>query len=189
MKRTNSLTRQEWIDTAYSAIGDGKTLSTRAIAIRIGATTGSFYHHFENREDLVLEVNRKHMVEGLAFLHRADKVAEPRARLRAFVVDVFSSVNYLRADLALEAERGDLEVDKMSRDSEDDVDIWMRQTLVDVGFDSEAASRQIVLMRSTHLGMASSIVVHGAAWTAHDRRQLADTLVAAVLASADCWER
>jgi AcrR family transcriptional regulator len=188
-KRANSLTRQEWVDTAYSVIEDGNTFSTRAIASRVGATTGSFYHHFENREDLVLDVNRKHIVESRAFLHRADTVGEPRERLRAFVVDVFSAVGYLRADLALEAERGDLEVDKMSRHSEDEVNSWMRQTLLDVGFDSKEASRQIALMRATHLGMASSIVVHGAAWTAYDRGQLADTLVDAVLASADCRER
>lgn len=59
---------------------------------------------------------------------------------------------------------------------------------VDVGFDSEVASRQIVPMRSAHLGMASSIVVHGAAWTAHDRRQLAHTLVEAARRNCDSDE-
>ena len=62
-----------------------------------------------------------------AFLDRADAVSEPREKLRAFLQDVFSSVSYLRADLATERERGDLEVDRMSLDGEGRIDRWIQQ--------------------------------------------------------------
>ena len=180
------LTSQDWIDEAYRAIEEGEALSVRNVASQLGATTGSFYHHFAGRNALVLELNRRHLTVSYAFLDRADAVSEPRERLRAFVHDVFSSESYLRADLAMERERDDLGVDKMSREGEERIDRWIHQVLVDIGFDSETAFRQISLMRITHLGMATSIVSHKSAWTAEDRDQMATTLTRAVLAVADC---
>ena len=185
-KSNEPLTSQDWTDEAYRTIEEGGALSVRDVAERLGATTGSFYHHFDGRETLVVELIRRHLAESYAFLDRADAVPEPREKLRAFVRDVFSSARYLRADLAMERERGDLEVDKMSLAGEENVDRWIQQVLIDIGFDSEAAFRQISLMRTSHLGMATSIVSHESAWTAEDRDELATTLTRAVLAVADC---
>ena len=49
------LTRDDWITAALGAIADGglAAVGVEPLAVRLGATKGSFYWHFENRDALV----------------------------------------------------------------------------------------------------------------------------------------
>jgi AcrR family transcriptional regulator len=49
------LTRDDWITAALAAIADGGLagVSVEPLAVRLGATKGSFYWHFENRDALL----------------------------------------------------------------------------------------------------------------------------------------
>jgi AcrR family transcriptional regulator len=49
------LTRDDWITVALGAIADGglAAVAVEPLAARLGATKGSFYWHFENREALL----------------------------------------------------------------------------------------------------------------------------------------
>jgi AcrR family transcriptional regulator len=49
------LTRDDWISAALSAIADGglAAVGVEPLAARLGATKGSFYWHFENRDALL----------------------------------------------------------------------------------------------------------------------------------------
>jgi len=49
------LTRDDWITAALGAIADGglAAVGVEQLAVRLGATKGSFYWHFENRDALV----------------------------------------------------------------------------------------------------------------------------------------
>jgi AcrR family transcriptional regulator len=49
------LTRDDWINAALSAIADGglAAVGIEPLAARLGATKGSFYWHFENRDALL----------------------------------------------------------------------------------------------------------------------------------------
>jgi AcrR family transcriptional regulator len=49
------LTRDDWITAALSAIADGglAAVGVEPLAARLGATKGSFYWHFENRDALL----------------------------------------------------------------------------------------------------------------------------------------
>jgi AcrR family transcriptional regulator len=49
------LSRDDWIDAALTAIADGglAAVSVEPLAARLGATKGSFYWHFENRDALL----------------------------------------------------------------------------------------------------------------------------------------
>jgi AcrR family transcriptional regulator len=55
------LTRDDWITAALGAIADGglAAVGVEPLAARLGATKGSFYWHFENR-DALLEAAIKH---------------------------------------------------------------------------------------------------------------------------------
>ncbi len=50
-----SRSRQDWIDAAWSALGEGGVEAVRVerLARRLGVTKGSFYWHFKNRQDLI----------------------------------------------------------------------------------------------------------------------------------------
>lgn len=52
-----ALGKQDWIRAALFAIADGGTaaIAVETLAARLGATKGSFYWHFRNREQLVVE--------------------------------------------------------------------------------------------------------------------------------------
>ena len=54
-KKIGSLTAQDWIDAAYSAIAeDGVgSVAVEPLARRLGVTRGSFYWHFKDRRALV----------------------------------------------------------------------------------------------------------------------------------------
>lgn len=49
------LTRDDWIDAAWSALSEGSldTVKVDPIAKRLKVTRGSFYWHFKNRQDLI----------------------------------------------------------------------------------------------------------------------------------------
>ena len=49
------LTRDDWITAALGAIADGglAAVGVEPLATRLGATKGSFYWHFENRDALI----------------------------------------------------------------------------------------------------------------------------------------
>ena len=49
------LTRDDWITAALGAIADGglAAVGVEPLAARLGATKGSFYWHFENRDALI----------------------------------------------------------------------------------------------------------------------------------------
>jgi len=53
--RQRRLTREDWITAALGAIADGglAAVGIEPLAARLGATKGSFYWHFENRDALL----------------------------------------------------------------------------------------------------------------------------------------
>ena len=52
-----TLSKQDWVRAALFAIADGGTaaVAVESLAARLGATKGSFYWHFRNREQLIAE--------------------------------------------------------------------------------------------------------------------------------------
>ncbi len=61
-----ALAKQDWIRAALFAIADGGTaaVAVETLAARLGATKGSFYWHFRNREQLVREALESWEREG-----------------------------------------------------------------------------------------------------------------------------
>lgn len=49
------LTRQDWVDSAIELLAEAGigAISVEQLAMRLGITRGSFYHHFADREDLL----------------------------------------------------------------------------------------------------------------------------------------
>jgi AcrR family transcriptional regulator len=108
--------KESWIMAADLLIRSApdSTLTIDRIAGLVGATKGSFYHHFETRADLVLEIQRLQDIETEAFMGRADAVPDPVDRLRYFALDTFTSIPYLNAEgFLMSEELTDREVAKL----------------------------------------------------------------------------
>jgi AcrR family transcriptional regulator len=99
------LTRDDWIAAALGAIADGglAAVSVEPLAARLGATKGSFYWHFENR-DALLEAAIKRWEKETT----TDVVAEitaahdaPASQFRRLVVGVIERAEQDRVGPAL----------------------------------------------------------------------------------------
>src|SRR5947209_5179947 len=87
------LAASDWIAAAMDAIVKGgvATVAIEPLAVRLGATKGSFYHHFPNRDALIvaaLEEWERSQTE--AVIERLELIPDPRERLRAVLAAAFA---------------------------------------------------------------------------------------------------
>jgi AcrR family transcriptional regulator len=99
------LTRDDWITAALGAIADGglAAVGVEPLAVRLGATKGSFYWHFENRDALLGAAIRRWEKETTT-----DVIAEitaandaPASQFRRLVVGVIERAEQDRVGPAL----------------------------------------------------------------------------------------
>jgi AcrR family transcriptional regulator len=109
MSRTGSrLSRDDWASAALDALGGGglAAVAVEPLALRLGATKGSFYWHFRNRDDLIgaaLDLWRQ--ASTTTVIERLEaRAAPPEQRLRELFLAVFAPAARTRADLALLAD-------------------------------------------------------------------------------------
>ena len=81
-----SLSATDWITAAMEAIVEGGIggVAVEPLAVGLGATKGSFYHHFPNRDALIvaaLEDWERSQTE--AVIERLELIPDPAERLRA----------------------------------------------------------------------------------------------------------
>jgi AcrR family transcriptional regulator len=87
------LTRQDWIDAALRALaadGDVRAVAVDRLAKSLGATRGSFYWHFTDRDDLVTAALEQWERENTtALIPPLETIADPVERLRALFREVY----------------------------------------------------------------------------------------------------
>ncbi len=79
------LTREAWIGAALHAVAEGgaAAVAVEPLAARLGATKGSFYWHFRNREELIREALAHWEREATdAIIEELAPVGDPVRRLR-----------------------------------------------------------------------------------------------------------
>jgi len=161
------------------------TLTIHKVANLLGATKGSFYHHFETRAELVLETQRLQDIATEQFMRRADAVPDPANRLRFFVLDAFSSIPYLNAEgFLISEELRDREVAKLGMQAGRAVDVWLWRLLVATGAQPERASPLLAMMRSCYDGIVLSRRHQQRTWLVSDLTEVAGVLTDCVLAPA-----
>jgi AcrR family transcriptional regulator len=83
-ERKRRLTRQDWTSAALDALASGgvAAVTMERLADTLGATRGSFYWHFEDRNELIEvaleEWEREHTTE---LIPRAEAISDPAERL------------------------------------------------------------------------------------------------------------
>lgn len=92
-KTRRRLGSEDWARMALAAISEGglNAVAVEPIAIRLGATKGSFYWHFANRDALVaaaLDLWEREHTE--AVVERVEAESDARAKLRRLFTDVIT---------------------------------------------------------------------------------------------------
>jgi AcrR family transcriptional regulator len=96
----------DWVRAAMAAIIEGgvASVAVEPLAAKLGTTKGSFYHHFANRDALIvaaLEDWERHQTE--AVIARMGLIPDPAERLRAIVAAALADRDGAERDAALVA--------------------------------------------------------------------------------------
>jgi len=150
------LTRDDWITAALGAIADGglAAVGVEPLAVRLGATKGSFYWHFENRDALLGAAIRRWEKETTT-----DVIAEitaahdaPASQFRRLVVGVIEHAERDRVGPALLASAAHPVVaPALERVTAARLNL-ITTVLRRLGFPAAEARRRALLVYSAYLG-------------------------------------
>ena len=173
------LTAQDWVRAALVAIGEGglEALAVEPLAARLGATKGSFYWHFANRQALLeAALATWEREETDAVIAAVDLLDEPRERLDVLIGLVLDASPVEPLELALLASRREPAVAAaLGRVTERRID-YVAGLYRAVGLDEHTARSQAVTAVAAYLGhvqLAQTVpqaLPAGPRWVEHRER-------------------
>lgn len=149
------LSRTDWTDAALAAMADTGTagVNIEQLARSLGTTKGSFYHHFQNRQALLVAALARWEEIVAADLVDGATISDPRDRLLAgSLVGVEANLDGF-VDLALAASIHEPVVAAaLERTNARRID-WLMDALCDAGFDRDEAHDRAIRALSGYLGL------------------------------------
>ncbi|MFE9749074.1 TetR/AcrR family transcriptional regulator [Saccharothrix saharensis] len=150
-------TRDDWTEVALRALAEGgvAAVAVEPLAARLGATKGSAYWHFPNREALLkATLERWEREHTEAVIELVESVSGPLEKLRLLFATVLEDVGHSAVELAMLAAKDDPAVAPvLGRVTERRI-AYMEELFADLGFDVDVARRRAVLAYSVYLGQA-----------------------------------
>lgn len=178
-------TRDDWTAVALRALAEGgvAAVAVEPLAARLGATKGSAYWHFPNREALLkATLERWEREHTEAVIELVESEAEPAAKLRLLFGTVLERVRHSAVELAMLAAKDDPAVAPVLRRVTDRRLDYLEALFVELGFPADVARRRAVLAYSLYLGQAQ--LLSAAPHVLGERRALLDETLAAVVSRA-----
>lgn len=153
---SRTLSASDWIEVATEALVEGgiAAVAVEPLAARLGATKGSFYHHFENRDALVkaaLETWERR--QGEEVIARLRLISDPAERLRAVMVAALTDrFGGLRDAALLSSSTDPLIRPVVARETERRLR-YLTETYVQMGLSKARARRHALLYYTAYLGL------------------------------------
>src|SRR5215469_507112 len=150
------LTRDDWITAALGAIADGglAAVGVEPLAVRLGATKGSFYWHFQNRDALLEAAIKRWEKETTTDVAAEISAAHdaPASQFRRLVVGVIARAEQDRVGPALLASAAHPAVAAaLERVTATRLNL-IAAVLTRLGFPPAEARRRALLAYSAYLG-------------------------------------
>ena len=142
-----SLTRQDWVDAAWSALQKGgpDMVAVNPLAKQLGAARSSFYWHFRDRAELLQAALGEWEKERTdATITMVLDQADPRERLRTLITMAFADPTEAGADITLTAHASDPIVGPvLERVIGRRID-FLCSCFEDLGFGAESRTRAVI---------------------------------------------
>ncbi|MGW3151454.1 MULTISPECIES: TetR/AcrR family transcriptional regulator [Streptomyces] len=156
--RKARLSARDWADAALAAIGEGGGLSAVAVeplAARLGATKGSFYWHFDNREALI-EAALARWVEADTeeIIAAVETEPDPEQRLRRLFTEVTKPASADPLEVSLLASADHPQVAAALRQVTERRIGYLAGLFTELGFAEDEARRRALMAYSFYLGHA-----------------------------------
>jgi AcrR family transcriptional regulator len=150
------LTPTDWARAAFRAIARGgiDAVAIEPLAVELGATKGSFYWHFKNRDALIegaLDEWEQHLTDHV--IEELEQESDPAQRLRKLLVGAFHLPPKDRAaEIALLASPNNAAVQKRVRKVAQRRITYMAQQLEALGWESVNALDRAVVLSFLYVG-------------------------------------
>lgn len=159
-QRSGALTPRDWARAALAAIARGgiASVAVESVAADLGATKGSFYWHFKNRDALILaalDLWEQRRTESV--IEELEHEPDPAERLRKLLEAAFERTPSDRAEIALLADPEQPAATAAIRRVADRRITYIAKQLENLGWDQgQARDRAVVLyyVYAGHLQMA-----------------------------------
>jgi AcrR family transcriptional regulator len=159
-ERIGRLSAGAWVEAAMEVLverGAG-AIAIEPLAARLGATKGSFYHHFPNREALIrATLDAWERSETGEVLRRLEAIPDPAERIRAVMAAAYADVEGGIRDAALLASAGEPlvgpVVERVTRRRID----YLTARYREAGLPAAAARHRARLIYTAYLGFFSEL--------------------------------
>ncbi|HEX8865086.1 MAG TPA: TetR/AcrR family transcriptional regulator [Lentzea sp.] len=154
-------TRDDWTEIALRALAEGglQAVAVEPLAARAGATKGSVYHHFPNRDALLkatVERWEREHTERVIELVESEKT--PQDKLRTLFETVLDRHRKGSVEMALQANaENDTIAPVLKRVTERRLG-YLTELFEQLGFDHEHAKKRALIAFSLYLGQAQMYV-------------------------------
>jgi AcrR family transcriptional regulator len=149
------LSATDWADIALTAIGQGglAAVAIEPLAARLGATKGSFYWHFANREALIdAALARWEAVHTEGFITELETEPDPALRLRRLLNTVITVAATDRIEMSLLATADHPQIAPVLRRVTERRIAYVERLFEQLGFSHPEARRRAVIGMSVYLG-------------------------------------
>ncbi|MEU0884702.1 TetR/AcrR family transcriptional regulator [Lentzea sp. NPDC005914] len=154
-------TREDWTEIALRALAEGglQAVAVEPLAARAGATKGSVYHHFPNRDALLkatVERWEREHTERVIELVESEKT--PQDKLRTLFATVLGRQRNGSVEMALQANaENEVIAPVLKRVTERRLG-YLTKLFEQLGFDHEHAKKRALIAFSLYLGQAQMYV-------------------------------
>ena len=141
-KKTESLTRDDWISGAWDMLGENGLDGVRVepLARRLGVTKGSFYWHFKDRQQLVEALlDRWFLIWDGQMSPHMEQAADPADRVWALFESVVGRVTRGQTVSLRMLSHSDADVARRIEERDAQRLAFLMEQLVAIGFSSDEA--------------------------------------------------
>ncbi|HEY7706603.1 MAG TPA: helix-turn-helix domain-containing protein [Gaiellaceae bacterium] len=152
------LTPADWVAAALDAIAEGglSSVAVEALAPKVGASKGSFYWHFADRAALLeAAFDLWEQTRTEAIIEELRPLADPKDRLRRLFAIAIANPRAGRIEAALASEPPHRRAAAVLRRASRRRLAFVRETLMELGFDEEAADHRALIIYTAFLGFFS----------------------------------